>query len=227
MNTGRLHAIVICILLALPPTVCSRSRMARPDDVDVGRILREITTTPAASLFTAAAQSYRQGMLEDAAYLYYVAQLRLAHDRIMYPAKESDGDSPFLAFGAIAATLGPEINGALASQPGVQHAALLRVRKWVPATHRTYSPGWEYTERRRKASVLQDYRTHADTFMTAMTGSCTLMLDPVFFEAFHYLRKDCFRADADTTACDERREIMKRIAKEKELEDLLPYMLGD
>lgn len=230
MNTGRLHAILVCILLALPPTIRAHyhrtTPVVRPQDVDLKRIFREITTTPAADLFTAAGQVYRDGKLEDAAFLFYVAQLRVAHDMLMYPARGTGGNSPFVAFGAIASVLGPEINGALSSQPTIQHAALLRVRKWAPAVHRTYSPGWEYTERQPSASVLPAYRMHADTFMTAMMGSCTLMLDPPFFEAFHYLKDTCIRRDADAAACDERRETMKRIAKEKELEDLLPYMLG-
>lgn len=178
-------------------------------------------------LFTAAAQSYRHGKLEDATYLYYVAQLRLIHDRHMYPAKDSGGNNPFLAFGAIASVLGPEINGALSSQPKVQHAALLRVRDWVPAVRRTYSPGWEYTARQPEAAVLPAYRAHADTFMTSMMGYCTLMLDPVFFDAFHYFKKNCLFGNADTVACDERRATMKRIAEAKGLQDLLPYMIGD
>lgn len=230
MNTGRIHTIVICILLALPPAIQASSHtmsVVRSDDVDPKRIFREITTTPAATLVGAAARSYRNGKLEDAAFFYYVAQLRLAHDRMMYPATESGGDSPFLAFGAIAATLGPEINGALSSQPEVQHRALLRVQKWTPATHRAYAPGWTYTKRQTEASVLPAYREHAATFMTAMMGSCTLMLDRGFFEAFHYLKKNCMRRDADATACDQRRETMKRIANDKGLQDILPYMIGD
>lgn len=156
-----------------------------------------------------------------------MAQLRLIHDRHMYPAKDSGGDSPFLAFGAIASVLGPEINGTLSSQPKAQHAALLRVRKWEPAVRRTYSPGWDYTTRQPEAVVLPEYRAHADTSMTAMMGSCTLMLDPIFFYAFHYLKNNCFRPDADATTCDKRRETMKRIADEKGLQDPLPYMIGD
>lgn len=230
MNTGRIHALVVCILLMLPPAVRAYTRRApvvQSDGIDLKRIFREITTTPAATLVGAAARSYRNGKLEDAAFFYYVAQLRLAHDRMMYPATESGGDSPFLAFGAIAATLGPEINGALSSQPEVQHRALLRVQKWTPATHRAYAPGWTYTKRQPEASVLPAYRDHAATFMTAMMGSCTLMLDPGFFEAFHYLKENCIRRDADATACDERREAMKRIANDRGLQDILPYMIGD
>ncbi|MBN9400869.1 MAG: hypothetical protein J0I17_11890 ['Candidatus Kapabacteria' thiocyanatum] len=161
MNTGRLHAILVCILLALPPTIRAHyhrtTPVVRPQDVDLKRIFREITTTPAADLFTAAGQVYRDGKLEDAAFLFYVAQLRVAHDMLMYPARGTGGNSPLVAFGAIASVLGPEINGALSSQPTIQHAALQRVRKWAPATHRTYSPGWEYTERRRGAFVTDQF----------------------------------------------------------------------
>lgn len=229
LSLSRIPVGLICIMFALPVTVRSYHRPAhtvRSDDVDLKRIFREITTTPAATLVGAAALSYRNGKLEDAAFLYYAAQLRLAHDRIMYPAKESGGDSPFLAFGAIAAMLGPEINGALSSQPKVQREALLRLQKWVPATGRAYTPGWRYAERQPETSVLPAYRRQADTFMTAMMGSCTLMLDPDFFDAFHYLKKNCIRRAIDTTACDERRETMERIASDKGLQDLLPHMIG-
>lgn len=229
MSLGRFLLVLICTMMALSMVVRPNHRptgILRNPDVHLPRILRNARTTPTADLFVAAGQAYRAGKLEDAAFLYHAAQLRLAHDRIMFPAKESGGDSPFLAFGAIAAMLGPEINGELSSQPKVQHEALLRLQKWVPATGRAYTPGWRYAERQPETSVLPAYRRQADTFMTAMMGSCTLMLDPDFFDAFHYLKKNCIRRAIDTAACDERRETMERIASDKGLQDLLPHMIG-
>lgn len=150
-------------------------------------ILAHAQEAPALQLFLASAVAINVSRLEDAAYLFYVAQMRTRHDLVRFPPKGTGGDSPGVALGAVSNQLGAEINPAVMREPAVFAKVVTRVSAWTPSMPSGYTPGWEYTSV-KEADGKRAFAEHRAGFVKQFGGLSTLLNDPEYFAAFKVMQ---------------------------------------
>lgn len=96
------------------------------------------------ALFMAAAKLARQKRLEDAAYMFYIAQIRAGTDLESYEPVGTGGNSPGVAIAAIQFELGQVINPAIMRDRDAFGRVVDRIESFACRFSPTYSPGWEY-----------------------------------------------------------------------------------
>src|SRR4051812_22996446 len=79
--------------------------VAKPDSVS------------AVILYTASSVALREGHLEDAGFLYYVARFRAQFDKELFPPTGTGGNSPMVLFGALQQQLGQVVSPLLMAEP--------------------------------------------------------------------------------------------------------------
>jgi hypothetical protein len=150
-------------------------------------ILARAQEAPAMHLFIASAVALQTKALEDAAYLFYAAQMRTRYDLTRFPPKGTGADSPGVALGAMSQQLGAEINPAVMREPATFAKVVTRVQAWKPSVPSGYSPGWEYTAV-READAQRQFTEHREGFTRQMGGLSTLLNDSEYFRAFKVLQ---------------------------------------
>jgi len=95
-------------------------------------------------LLKAAASAVGAKQTEDAAFLFYAAQMRFKIDKQVYPPVEKGADSPDVLKTALGFTLGPSIVPALANDPVALTNVANRLAQWTPSIDAGYDPGWKY-----------------------------------------------------------------------------------
>ena len=92
-------------------------------------------------LFLASKTAFNLGRLEDAAFLFYGAQLRAAFDFERYDvARQADGNNAATYLGFLRQTIGGSVNPAVMREPTVFNAVVKRLEKWeiVPSRDAFY-----------------------------------------------------------------------------------------
>lgn len=197
------HAIVaLALLAALPlsaatkkPSEMEQALMkieAAPTPADALApmlfILAHSQEAPAMQLFLGSAVALGANRLEDAAYLFYVGQMRTRYDLARFPPKGKGGDSPGVALGAVSHQLGAEINPAIMREPASFAKVVARVEAWTPATPPGYDPSWEYAAV-QEAEAKRQFTEHRESFSKQFGGLSTLLNDAQYFAAFKVLQE--------------------------------------
>jgi len=151
---------------------------------------------PALQLFVAAMVSLGSQQLEDAAFLFYVAQLRTRHDLMRYPPKGTGADSPSVLFAALNQQLGAEVNPAVMRDPKALAAVVKRVESWSPATPAGYDPGWPYNPG-KPDEAKQVFATQKAAFSNQFGALSALLSDPQYFAAFKTVQDYNFSTAAE------------------------------
>lgn len=146
-------------------------------------IVKSSTEAPLVLLFSSAAQAMKYNQIEDAAFLFYVAQLRMRYDFALYKPTGSGGDSPLVMFNALFVGIGSAINPAIMREPKMFDAVVKRVESWAPVVPPGYDPGWPYTPGKPE-EAQEAFTTHLASFRQQMGGFSTLLNDPEYFAAF-------------------------------------------
>jgi hypothetical protein len=196
--------ISVCLILATPAAAAEN-----PADLDQALERIEAAKTPAEAaaamrpilarsqeatamhLFIASAVAFQTEAIEDAAYLFYTAQMRTGHDLARFPPKGTGGSSPGVALGAVSQQLGAEINPAIMREPAMFAKVVTRVQGWKPMTPAGYNPGWEYTEV-KEADGQRQFTANRDAFIRQFGGLSTLLNDPEYFKAFRVVQDHNF-----------------------------------
>ena len=192
---------------------------AGPESVQaLETVLKKPDEYSAAVLYTGAGAAFREKRLEDSAFLFYTAQLRAHFDQICFPPKGKGGNSPLVAYAALAQPLGRAINPAVMAQPKIFEKALARVKKWTPKAPKEYEPGYEFTERKSEQDAHEAARPNRVEFMQRMSGLSTLLSDAEYYAAFRTIQ--AYNSSSDDKrptqeAKDQATETMKRIEKDK------------
>ncbi|MGZ4807819.1 MAG: hypothetical protein ACXV7D_00695, partial [Thermoanaerobaculia bacterium] len=150
-------------------------------------VLAHSQEAPAPHLFLASAAAMQTGALQNAAFLFYAAQLRTRFDLARYPPKGTGGDSPGVALGALREQIGAAINPAIMREPKAFAAVVERVSAWSPATPAAYNPSWEYTAVDEKAGKKELDERRA-SFVKQFGALSTLLNDAQYFAAFKTLQ---------------------------------------
>lgn len=173
---------------------------------------------PAYTLFLASRVALAENRLEDAAFLYYSAQLRARFDKECFPPKGTGGDSPFIGIGLMSSLIGASLNPNVMREPKVYARAVDRVKNWTPKAPKDYNPGYEFTERKDAELAREATRKGREEFLEKMTGTAVLLGDPEYYVAFrigqsYKLNIGDMRPTKDEY--DKAVKVMERIEKEK------------
>jgi hypothetical protein len=193
----RATTVAVALLMALPLTAAAKKQngmdkamtaiesAASPSDAvaPMEYILEHSTEAPAVHLFVASAVAMSLNRFEDAAYLFYTAQMRSRYDLARFPPKGTGGDSPAVALGALQQQLGAELNPAIMREPAAFAKTVSRVQSYKPAVPAGYDPGWEYGAV-NEADAARQFAQHRDVFVKQMGGLSTLLNDKEYFAAF-------------------------------------------
>ena len=177
----KLITAVLAIVLALPAA-------AGDDNSQAESVLAHADRAPAGDLFTASAAMLNRQRLQDAAFLFYVAQMRRRLDIAHFPPKESGGDSPDVALMALSQQIGQAVNPAIMRQPKELGAVLDRVRAWTPVTPKNYDPGWKPLRRESDAAAQRAFEASKKDFLEHFGALVTLLNRPDYFAAFKTLQ---------------------------------------
>ena len=145
-------------------------------------------------LYLAAKTAHNLGRVEDAAFLFYAAQLRKAFDFQRYNASaQPDGNNAATYLAFLNHTIGEWVNPAVMRQPKLFASAIARIEKWemVPSPDAYYP---EFAEAKgfklKQPEWAAAARTIKDQFMTQFGRRMTTLLnDRQYFEAFSYVQK--------------------------------------
>jgi hypothetical protein len=195
----------------------------------LNRVLKTPENFTAVILYAAGGLAFREKRLEDAGFLFYVAQLRRRYDNALFPPRGTGGNSPMLALGAMNQELGAVINPAMMAEPKVYAKALDRVKSWKPNVLPNYDPGWEYSKKGSQKQVEEAFAETRKDFMEHMNGLCTLLLDDAYFRAFKTAQDYNLKMNNDTNRPskemnDAAIHTMQRIEKEKGIEGITSVM---
>ena len=176
-------------------------------------------TRSALDLFTAATDAAKSNRLEDAAFLFYVGQLRYRYELALFPPDDQSGEAEALA--AYRQELGEAINPAVFRDPPALRAAMRRYDAWTPEIASGFKPVWKASHpgdpkqaRSQMLSTKQDFSHH-------MNNISTLLNDPAYFRAFA-VSQDCHLkpepSKPNPAACTSATEAMERIERSRHIE---------
>lgn len=150
-------------------------------------ILAHADRAPVVDLFVASAAAMGNDR-EDAAFLYYIGQLRAQLDLKRFPPEGQGGDDAGQAIAAIKQGIGPTLNPAIMRQPVAYKSAIERVAQWHPVTPKDYEPGWTYARVEPESDALDYYNEYRHEWLLHMQNMATLLNDAKYFSAFKTLQ---------------------------------------
>lgn len=149
---------------------------ARAQTMALNQTLKQAQEVSSLVLIQAAAVALHKKRLEDAAFLYYIADFREAFDKKKYLPKGSTGNSPDTIYAQLSSTVSTAVEAQIIVEPVAFKRMLARVNRWRPQTPPSYSPGWDYKEDNAEAAH-KAYKTLADDFHINRSGLATLLSD--------------------------------------------------
>lgn len=202
--------------IEMDKTLARIEKSERPADATAPMlyILANAQDAPALQLFLASAIAMSVERLEDAAFLFYAAQMRMRYDLVRFPASAQGGDGPGVALGAISYQLGAEINPAVMRTPASFSKVVERVKAWEPAALPGYNPGWEHGAQ-HEADAKRQLAEHRTAFVKQFGGLSTLLNDPEYFAAFKVVQDFNFAPYEEQQLANRATE--KKAAEEKML----------
>jgi TonB family protein len=144
-------------------------------------------------LFFASNTALRQGQVEQAAFLFYAAQIRAAFDFDRYNvSSKPDGSNAATYLGFLKQTIGMSVNPAIMREPAQFAAVMTRLEQWevVPAAD-AYYPEYERTPRIKlpRARWAARGRDIKEDFLTKFgRRTVRLLADPEYLEALRFIQ---------------------------------------
>ena len=142
-------------------------------------------------LFIASKTAFNLGRLEDAAFLFYAAQLRAKFDIDRYGLSTQGANSPTIYLGFLRQTIGQSINPAVMRQPATFAAVVKRIEQWevVPSPQAFYP---EFDTKMNPKLPPEQWPSHAAAlrkeFLSVFGRQARLLNDPEYFEAFRFVQ---------------------------------------
>jgi hypothetical protein len=170
-------------------------------------------------LAVAADMNYRAGNLPEAAFLFYVARLRLEQDFEKYPPKD-DAVRSNMFFSMVLDAVKNDLMQDLYVQPKALGEVVKRIETFEPKEPAGYNPGWEHTRHDVPADFFAKNKA---ILLGEMKPVSELLLVPDYFLAFRVYRESYALTEEEQAlpAVLEGRtratNAMKRIEKEKNL----------
>lgn len=160
-----------------------RSKTAAEALPAVTYIVGHAAEAPSLQLFIGALGAIGNNRLQDAAFLFYVAQMRSRYDLVRFPPAETGADSPTALLAALNQRIGAAVNPAIMREPASLAAVVKRVEAWSPATPAGYEPGWAHTAGKQDAAKAL-FASQRAAFKKHFGAISALLSDPEYFAAF-------------------------------------------
>lgn len=153
-------------------------------EVAVDMAVNNVVHADPTTMYMAAALAYKGKKLEDAAFLYYAAQMRAKFD--MQRFHETGGDGIGSLYGALSRQVGEEVNLAIARDPQALVAVLNRLEAWSVQPAAPYDPGWAVQDRTRMSGNEEAIlgKSIKDETLNRLRPMAELLSDPEYFSAF-------------------------------------------
>lgn len=142
-----------------------------------------------ATLFEAAAALYGKEKIENAGFLFYVAQLRARIDLKAYAPVGSGGNDPGLAIAAVSGQLGSRINPSAMRDRDIFGRIVERVSSWSPVFDPAYDPGWEHKTSPNKAEFDKQVAEVKAVWIGQMRDFSELLQDDEYYDLFQKVQK--------------------------------------
>ena len=166
----------------------SRDQLTRTVDA----IVNDSSLLSPMYLFMASKTAFTLNRVEDAAFLFYAAQLRAAFDFDRYDvAKQPDGNNAATYLGFLRQTIGASVNPAIIREPAHFTAVINRLDRWdlVPSRQAFY-PEFESAKFKTAPDTwAASAATIKDGFMQQFGRRMARLLnDPEYFDAFRFVQ---------------------------------------
>ena len=163
---------------------------------DLGRLIdamvQDASLVSPTYLFLASKTAFNLGRLEDAAFLFYGAQLRAAFDFERYDvARQADGNNAATYLGFLRQTIGMSVNPAIMREPAMFNAVVKRLEKWeiVPSRDAFYPEFPANTKLKLPSEKWPDTAAGIKkNFMSVFGRQARLLNDKEYFEAFRFVQ---------------------------------------
>lgn len=146
--------------------------------------LANVASADPTTMYMAAAVACKAGKLEDAAFLYYAAQMRARFDVQRF--RVTGGGGVGSLYGALSNQVGELVNPAIVRDPQALAAALTRVEGWNVQPSGSYDPGWKVGDSAKMNGDEEAALSKAlkDDAMSHLRPMSALLSDPEYFSAF-------------------------------------------
>lgn len=215
-----------------PVAVTMKLRGSADDRTEaVNTVLANTEKADAATLFIASLNANGLGLLEDAGFLFYAAQMRAAFDTQRFEGGDIAG-GPAAAFGALRHQIGEIINPAIVRDPNAYSAIVERLEQWDLTTTEDYKPGWESGGKRvSEAEETAMIKKIKEGPLKGMRPLAKLLQYPEYFSAFRTSQDFNFapyKEQRDPERIKKKKaaeETILRIEKEKGLSVMSEFIL--
>lgn len=194
-------------LVLVPSIVFSRVVYA---DLNIRAVSPEI-------IFQASIEAQKHSNLEEAAYLFYAAKLRVVCDRELFPPKAEGANSPFIAFGALSQVIGESLNPEITNYPEAYKRVINRIIALNPLPEIGYKPSWEYHSINNIKEANKSCLSYKDKFAKLYQRQSKLLLNKEYFLVFKRIKDYNLSSFRDPSQSNEPL-IKKDILKLKEIE---------
>ncbi|MCW8857659.1 MAG: hypothetical protein OQJ95_09875 [Kangiella sp.] len=186
-------------------------------EASIKTIQSHLNQTPSFHMFLTSARALAVGDFENAAFLFYAAQIRAKYDLQRFPPLSSGGSSPKLALGAVKQQIGSEINPKIFRQPELYAKVVKRIENWDSETVENYSPGWKYKNALDKTEQKKALEETRSGYLNFAKGFSKLLNNKEYYLSFKTVQDFNFGGSGKW---DEPDEINKKKQAEKKMESI-------
>jgi hypothetical protein len=224
---GKQNGIHITVETSTSPDKMIVSHNFIPSFVGGQKELKKVVSHPenatGIQLGVAADMSYRAGNLQEAAFLFFAARLRLDQDFEKFPPKDAAVRTDMF-FTMVLDAVKLDLLHDLYSQPKVLAEVVKQIETFELKEPGRYNPGWDYTRHDVPADLFAKNKA---TMLEDMKPISELLLLPDYFLAFrvyresYQLTEDEQKLPVVLEGRTKAVNAMKRIEKEKKLHGVI------
>lgn len=195
-------------LVLVPSIVSSKIVYA---DINIRAVSPEI-------IFQASVEAREQSNIEEAAYLFYAAKLRVVCDRELFPPKAEGANSPFIAFGALSQVIGESLNPEITNDPELYERVINRIIALNPLPEVGYKPSWDYKSINNIEEAKISCLSYKKKFTKLYQRQSKLLINKEYFSVFKRIKEYNSSTFREQPSQSNEHSIKKDILKLKEIE---------
>ncbi len=176
-------------------------------------MLAHTDEAPSTYMFIAALKLHQLKKIEDAAFLFFAAQLRSRYDLKRFVPITSQREAVYSGIGAVRFQVGGVIKPAIMRQPLLLEKVVKRIQMWEIDTVSSYYPGWRFEHVEPLVKQQKSAQKIKKGFLRYYKKLVTLLKDPDYFKAFVTVQK--YNQLAETERTDPILKAEKEAAEDK------------
>ena len=179
----------------------------------------ECASSTSVELFKDCAKAYHAERKEEAAFLFFAAQIRGRSDISAYPPVGQGGSHPGHFISRLRHDIGWTINPYVMRNHEVYQRTVERLRMWQPKHDASYEPGWKYKRRMDPTEADALVAKSKNKIVKQMDKMSGLLNDPEYTELFATLQDQNFDVERIREITGDQNYQMQVLSK-RQLEDL-------